>query len=94
MPVYDVECNKCGKIKEVITVHTFDIDKIECDDCDGMMEKIVPQTAPSFELKFNNKTDMVDWDGNTSRYWESYKEAKARGEDVRIPEEDGERRTR
>ena len=37
--------------------------------------KIVRQVSfNSFELKYNNKTDMTDWDGNTSQYWKDFKE--------------------
>jgi hypothetical protein len=44
-----------------------------------------------FKLKYNPKTDLVDWDGNRSRYWDDYKKMKANGENPRIPALDGEK---
>lgn len=90
MPVFDVKCTICGYETEEITIHAeLDEGKLKCRKCGGVMKKIVPQKSPSFNLKYNNQTDMCDWNGNTSRYWDAYKEAKARGEDVRLPKHDG-----
>jgi len=91
MAIYDYECKKCGIVKEVIQVHDLDERPFDCE-CGGTFSRIFPQTPPSFELKYNNKTDMVDWEGNTSRYWDDYKKQKSEGKNVRIPEEDGQTR--
>jgi hypothetical protein len=42
----------------------------------------------SFELKYNNKTDMCDWTGATSQYWTAFKDAKSRGENVKPADEE------
>ena len=90
MPVWDVKCTKCGKVMEQICVHSDDLQP--CIYCKGECKKIVGDTPPGFRLVYNNKTDMVDWEGNKSRYWDEYKKQKSQGKDVRIPEHDGETR--
>jgi hypothetical protein len=50
--------------------------------------------SPSFKLVYNPKSDKCDWDGNRTRYWDDYKKMKADGLKPRIPEEDGESRTK
>jgi len=39
-------------------------------------------------LEYNNKTDMCDWSGNTSHYWDDYKKAREEGKDVKPAGED------
>jgi hypothetical protein len=92
MPVFDTECIKCKKIIEQVCVHNEDFDP--CPFCGAECKKIAPQTAPSFTLKYNPRTDICDWDGRTTRYWDEYRSRKDAGENVRIPEEDGESRHR
>lgn len=90
MPVFDVKCIICGFETEEIIIHAeLNEEKLKCRKCGGIMKQIVPQKSPSFNLVYNNETDICDWDGNTSRYWDAYKEAKANGKDVRIPKHDG-----
>ena len=90
MPIFDVKCINCGNEKEILVIHNeLKREMITCNVCGGHLEKIAPQKSPSFTLKYNNQTDMCDWDGNTSQYWKEYKEAKAKGLDVRIPKLDG-----
>ena len=86
MAIFDTECQKCEKIIEQVCVHNEDFEP--CPLCGGECKKIVGRTPPSFYLRYNNKTDMVDWDGNKSRYWDDYKAAKSRGEDVKPLGED------
>lgn len=88
MPVYDVECDKCGKQKEIISIHKYIEDGKELCKCGGKFNIVMSNWNSSFELKYNNKTDMVDWSGNKSRYWDAYKAAKARGENVKPMGED------
>ena len=45
--------------------------------------------SPSFKLTYNAQTDICDWDGNRSKYWDDYKKQKAEGKKVRIPKHDG-----
>jgi len=91
MPIFDYSCERCNLEKEVLQVHDASEWIMLCE-CGGLFRKMAPQSAPSFELRYNNKTDMVDWFGNKSSFYNSYKEAKARGENVRIPELDGDPR--
>jgi len=87
IPVFDYRCNKCDTITEVIQVHNTEDEIFQCE-CGGVFKKTVPTTPPSFELRYNNKTDICDWAGNTTRYYDDYKAAKARGEDVKPLGED------
>lgn len=90
MPVFDVKCIICGYETEEIVIHAkLNEEKLKCSKCGGIMKQITPQKAPSFNLVYNNQTDMCDWDGNRSQYWDSYKEEKSKGRDVRIPKHDG-----
>jgi len=57
--------------------------------CGYIANRIFPKKPPKFDLIYNNATDMVDWDGNTSRYWDDYKKMKAEGKNPRIPKLDG-----
>jgi len=86
MPVFDTECQKCKEIIEQVCVHNENFDP--CPLCGGECKKIFGGKAPSFKLVYNNKTDMCDWSGNTSHYWDEYKAAKARGENVKPLGED------
>lgn len=90
MPLYDYECPKCGLKFEAIA--RFD-EEMKCPICfDEVATRLVPQgKSPSFKLTFNPKTDMVDWDGNRSKYWDDWKKVKADGKekDYYIPEEEG-----
>lgn len=88
MPLNDIECNKCGTKKEYITLSINEKINKNCE-CGGKFKKIFPTKSPNFKLIYNNATDMVDWDGNTSRYWEDYKKMKAEGKNPRIPKLDG-----
>lgn len=88
MPLYEYRCDKCGRIKErIFSTEVLFLSK-RCD-CGGTMGKIFPTKPPSFKLVYDNKNDICDWDGNTSRYWEEYNKQKAEGKNVRIPELDG-----
>lgn len=96
MPVFDYECPKCGYHQELIVFHKTNPQEILiCSKCNTEMVRIFPQKSPTFKLVFNNKRgDMCDWDGNTNHYYDEYKKQKAEGKDVRIPELDGEKRTK
>jgi putative FmdB family regulatory protein len=87
VPIYDFDCEHCGlKFDKLVS---SDIDILTCPGCGGDSYKVFPRKAPSIDLKYNPITDTVDWDGNTSRYWDDYKQQKADGKDVRIPKHDG-----
>lgn len=84
MIVFDWQCSHCNNIFEVLQKGGIEIST--CPRCRGDSYKVFLK-APSLNLTYDPKTDMCDWDGNSSQYYRSYNEAKARGEDVRLPEE-------
>jgi hypothetical protein len=86
MPVFDLVCSECKVIKEDVMLKAGEQPTTECPECNEVMQK--KPDFGSFELKYNNKTDMCDWTGETSQYWKSFKEAKARGENVKPADED------
>lgn len=45
-----------------------------CPECEEEVSMRKMMGTTSFELKFDNRKDMCDWDGNTSRYWNDIKE--------------------
>lgn len=83
MPLYDFKCCKCGK--EFESIENQEVTEILCE-CNYIANRIFPKTAPRHDLKYNPKTDVCDWDGNTSQYYRLYNEAKDRGEKVSLPE--------
>ena len=82
--MFDWRCGYCGKIFE--SLQKSDMEIITCPKCKGDCLKIFPLKSPTFSLTYNPKKDMVDWDGNRSRYYDEYKAAKSRGERVNLPE--------
>lgn len=88
MPINDVECNKCNKQKEILTMSINEEISEKCN-CGGEFKKIFPTKPAQFNLTYNPRTDIVDWDGNTSRYYDEYKKMKAEGKKPRIPALDG-----
>lgn len=85
MPIFDYECKDCGHEFDSLRKEKETI--IRCTKCGGSAARVFPKKAPSHDLKYNPKTDVCDWDGNTSQYYRLYNEAKDRGEKVRLPEE-------
>jgi putative FmdB family regulatory protein len=85
MPIYDVFCEKCGNVLEDVWMkHNEECGN--CPKCGHRLKRVC--AAKSFELKYNNKTDMCDWAGNTSQYWKDYKKAKEEGKKVKPAGED------
>ncbi len=82
----DIICNECKIIKKDVKLKYGEQPTDNCPECGKLMTKKVG--FGSFELKYNNKTDMCDWAGETSQYWKAYKEAKGRGEDVKPADAD------
>lgn len=83
VPIFNFEC-KCGNVFESIEKQA--VTMIDCPICRKKAKRIFPIKPPSFNLKYNPKTDVCDWDGNKSQYYRQYNEAKQRGENVRLPE--------
>ncbi len=70
MPIFNYKC-KCGYEEEVLVFIDFEV---FCPECDGeVMERQFSPQGQRFSLRYDNKTDMCDWDGNTSRYWDDVK---------------------
>ncbi len=92
MPVLDFICNECNnEFEYIVFANTESENKmIVCSKCGHTnISQLCPQESPKFKLKYNNKTDMCDWDGNVSRYWDKYNDMKKNGEKPRIPALDG-----
>lgn len=88
MPINDVECNKCKKNIEIITLSINEKINKKCE-CGGNFIKVFPKSPTNFKLIYNPKTDICDFDGNTTRYYDDYKKMKAEGKNPRIPALDG-----
>ena len=84
--ICDIVCNDCKIFKEDVFLAYGEQPEEVCPECGKPMLKKVD--FGSFELKYNNKTDMCDWTGETSQYWKAFNEAKGRGEDVKPADED------
>lgn len=86
MPIYDCYCEKCNK--ELIDVYMKVNDENPiCPDCEILMVRAA--NTGHFKLLYDPKKDRVDWDGNTTKYYDEYKKQKAEGKDVRIAQLDG-----
>ena len=70
MPIFDYKC-KCGHEEEKLLFCCYDAQL--CPECGELMERQFSAEGQKFSLKYNNKTDMCDWSGNTSRYWDDVK---------------------
>ncbi len=86
MPIYDFECPHCNNEFDYLAKNTV-IKYAKCPKCGMKAKKVFPKKAANFNLTYNPKSDICDWDGNTTQFYRSYDEAKARGENVRLPEE-------
>lgn len=87
MPIYDFECEFCGEDFDLIV--EYDTNKTLCISCGKTAKRVFPKKAPSIDFVYNPVSDMVDWDGNTTRFYDEYKKQKSEGKDVRIPKLDG-----
>ena len=82
MPLYEYRC-ECGNHEERL-VNRDEMDSQQCPSCEAFMHRLFPDTF-SFELKYNNKTDMCDWAGNTSQYWNEHKKQKEESGKLSMP---------
>ena len=92
MPIWNFICGECDECDERIFFPGEEVGTQLCKRCGGIVYKL--PSLSNFKLIYNNKKDVCDWSGNSSRYWDQYKKDKAEGKNVRIPEEDGESRTK
>jgi putative FmdB family regulatory protein len=79
MPIYDCYCEKCGYETEQWKKINENLDL--CPKCSGKMKKKL--TCSHFKLNYNPKTDICDWQGNTSQYYRQVNEARRHGENVK-----------
>lgn len=82
MPLFDYRC-ECGFQEERIVRHD-EIDSQNCDKCGATMHKLFPKDF-NFKLVYNNQTDMCDWQGNTSQYWNDVKKQKEKEGKLMMP---------
>lgn len=71
MVMVDLFCESCGCIVPDKMVDTSETEHGECPKCSGVLKRRVGCT--SFELKYDNRKDICDWKGNTTRYWDEVK---------------------
>jgi putative FmdB family regulatory protein len=66
MPIYEYECNKCGKIEEALQKFS-DKPLTKCKHCSGKLHKLVSQS--SFHLKGTGwyVTDYADKSKNSAK---------------------------
>ena len=84
----DLFCDnkECGFIKEDEMVDTSKDDYGVCEKCKkGKMRRMVGNKM-TFELKYDNRTNICDWNGNTTKLWDGVKQAQAEGKNVNVPE--------
>ena len=86
MPLFEYRCNLCNNVDERLEFGTEMEADHYCSLCEGLASRIVSQCK--FELKYNNKTDLCDWEGNSSHYWDDYKKARENGQNVKPAGED------
>jgi putative FmdB family regulatory protein len=87
IPIFDFKCEHCGLQFDKLV--DKDVEIATCPKCEHNSFRIFPQKAPNFNLRYNPITDVCDWNGNTTRYWDEYKKQKSEGKNVRIPKLDG-----
>ena len=65
MPIYNYKC-ECGYEEEVLILNRNT--EVVCPECNGrLMERQFSPEGQRFNLVYDNKSDMCDWSGNTSR---------------------------
>lgn len=64
MPLYDFYCEDCEIKEEILIIKN---EEVKCKKCGKLMKREFPNKT-NFKLVYNNKTDVCDWQGNTSQY--------------------------
>jgi hypothetical protein len=74
-----MKCNNCDKEEDDV-LKKYE-EAYNCPECGSPMVHITNCTH--YKLVYNNQRDCCDWTGQSSQYWNDYKAAKARGENVK-----------
>jgi len=82
MPIFEYVC-ACGYQDERL-VKRDEMEDQKCPKCSKLMDRQFPDTF-RFKLVYNNKTDMCDWQGNTSQYWNDVKKQKEKEGKITMP---------
>lgn len=84
---YDVQCEDCGNEFEVFIGDDEEVPI--CPHCCGSNIKRL-YTTFNYKLLYDNKRHICGWSDNnyeTSQYYRKVKEARARGENVKAPDD-------
>lgn len=71
MIIVDLFCPECDE-RHIDVFVDNKLPMPKCQKCDVVMKKLVSQIT--FELKYDNRKDSCDWNGNSSQYWKDIKE--------------------
>jgi len=84
MPIYDIFCTGDECDNEVIDIILkVSEDLPVCSECGAEMSRKIQ--CCHFELKYDNRKDICDWDGNTTKYYDEINKQTAEGKDVVDP---------
>lgn len=75
----DWYCTKCNFVEE--DEIRYPNEEYKCPKCQGIMRQLVGKFT--FELKYDPKKDLFDWQGNRSQYWSVVKAERRKGRDVK-----------
>ena len=75
----DWYCTKCEFIENDEFRYTDEI--YNCPKCQTIMKQLMGKMT--FELKYDPKKDLFDWQGNRSQYWSEVKKQRREGKDVK-----------
>ena len=78
--LFDFFCPNCETSDERL-IYLSEKDEQYCNKCNSKLSSELKSTK--YELKYNPKTDMCDWSGNTSQYWKAVKEERRQGKQVK-----------
>lgn len=78
--LFTLYCDKCTYEIEDLCYADQEPDQ-KCPKCNTQLKKRTQ--AASFELKYDPKTDMCNWEGESSQYWKDVKEERRLGKNVK-----------
>lgn len=76
----DFGCPNCG-INDELYIYPSESDKQLCEKCNCKLE--LKGSCTNYELKYDPKKDLCDWQGNTSQYWTKVKDERKSGKNVK-----------